>query len=482
MIILTSIVFVIKFVFVHSLVIDKYSLNCSYMLHMYNVFTANIRVKISPDSLPGYADEFQSIHGENILAILDELREKEPSLDMYALMKINLYLNNVFGTIMVKKNTSTPAPKNQSGNAVYKEEFNGVHKEVLNGLTLIILKNCFIKPIDPHRFSIISNILDVTAARDPLTEPKYYDLNGLLPKANFFMNTDQRITNYLEDSELQLKHILKPVMDRGTYWNLHPRKMLFYDMLSKNGPISNGTSPGHSDPLDLLRKVNLESELINGRPVNIGMGFEMIQRLFITTCVKAFQQQVLAATAHPVLHLVGSYLMFFNRVYYLENNQYTTLVHRVDMFQSTIVDMGVSILSVFDKFIRLELLPKKIQTHLATIYGELHSLVHYTDKLSLHVDKPWWVDFIYNRCSQPMKHNKLKFETDVGSWQMDKSDTETMMTKIDLVKEYIKALSKQKSHYDIVVNKIVFYSHDDMFDSSPDCDIVLASNGGYKTV
>ncbi|XP_050439928.1 uncharacterized protein LOC126845320 [Adelges cooleyi] len=281
-----------------------------------------------------------------------------------------------------------------------------------------------------------------------------------------------------------MTYLVKPFFNRQTYMRYSPNKILLFDLLYRGEHDTDQESK--PDDLALLRNVTLATRLEEGTYPNIDLLFSIAQRVFNVKCVESFQQQVLVATAQPVLSVVGSYLCLVKQMFYTGDGKLLDIATRATLFEERINDLGDFVLNVFVGFIRLGLYLEKDLDYLKKTALGLDDLVKHNDKKNMQVGAEW-IGQIFRRCSNPMSLNYLtelneEEFVNVNSAENYNNAINTLIMKAGLVGNYVTTLDKYKNIYQEVVFENPFFFHDYMFLYRPECDIIKDTRHGYDEI
>ncbi|XP_050436552.1 uncharacterized protein LOC126843219 [Adelges cooleyi] len=454
----------------------------------------NSKNSFTEEDLKIHGDYLQRSLGETVLAMLDELnREKNNCGLPEDLMTINLYLNNVLGTLLVRKFDGKCIIAGDQFNVYYKKELEKIYSEIITVIMKSINKICPRKYSDMESTVQKNSLTKYHSQVDPKSaEGVHYDeLNDLLPNSlkkpiEYRVNKDivKQQMEHVHDSTLEAMHVVG--RKDSTLSNFHPRTMLFYDLLSddqrkivENADLDLLTGEASEPEYKLLLNVTLDAQLEDGNLATIADLFEMMKRVFDVNCLITYQQQVLAATVHPLLKLVGEYLLLVKNMSNATDKD------------SEIKDLGTSVLQVFDKFIQLKILPEKVQRHLSITREEFNNLINCPRKENLQKARPEWIDTVFRRCSNPMVFNKLNFLRHDHTMNLEtEKDCNNVIGALKnttaTIKKYVGKLGNYKKLYDVVVNWNTFVSYENMFQKNSGdekyCDIVKNNKCGYSII
>ncbi|XP_050440558.1 uncharacterized protein LOC126845735 [Adelges cooleyi] len=469
----------------------------SFTLHgIYITDTFNNTKNVSHEQLKleikVHEDELRT-QGAIVIGMLENLKKRKTSSDIYDLMKLNLYLNNVFETPLIRTTHAVDYPNGRttvrltSNSKEYivsiKESFQTFHEYIGKDIREHVESKCKSeKPIDRDAFSEC---------------PKpYVDLNYLLPENFYDIEADTNKKTFIEamktfnDKTVTLSHLLATDKQKNSIFN--PKKMLFQKILNretyKDGVLQPPSPDKQDTSLDLLRNVSVDGRLIDGQMVNITILFEMIKRSYEPHHIQHFQRQVLAASIYPVLNCIGSYLLLFKQMYYNGKAKFGDVDEMVRKYETTIDRCAVKIQERLNQIIDYKLYPARVQTHLECTAAELSKLRRFENKKSIQTTKLTWIETLYRRCSLPMQLNLLIFdEYDVASMNIDTEDKfvemlENLKRQTSKLDEYIPALGGKEEDFLHVGRRNPYFSHEYMFDDKLTFDIVLHYKDAYDKI
>ncbi|XP_050544494.1 uncharacterized protein LOC126907337 isoform X2 [Daktulosphaira vitifoliae] len=216
-----------------STAMEYMELNCNFSKYILNYFKHNEKyllkleedkTNISKRDLKMYGKAIQS-HGEIIIAMLEALRSEERENYPSPLMDVNLYLNNVSGSVELSF-------KNNSG----KFEKSNRKLNLLNGFLMIhkamveLLENCMNNICSDVSFDeVFTNCPDFNEMKD-------YRINFLPGVIEKLQNRLSKNNFRLKDERLNLNNsevfrILEIALKNDSRWDFHPKKLLYYDLM-----------------------------------------------------------------------------------------------------------------------------------------------------------------------------------------------------------------------------------------------------------
>ncbi|XP_050521350.1 uncharacterized protein LOC126894396 isoform X22 [Daktulosphaira vitifoliae] len=294
-------------------------LHCNFSKYMLNFFKHNEkyllhlekRNNIQPvelEDLNTYGAALKT-HGEIIMAMLDALRTFSTDSTANDLMAINLYLNNVSGSLnFITRNSSGKYDQNLLN--------------VLNGYKLhhqII--------VDDLNEFINSSCTNVTVVEEFVKCPDYNTLKEYnikdLPKISEQLK--KRLTNYdINNTAIMINknevfNALNSSLKLDQYKDLNPKNLLFFDLfnhdvLNEHFTVDNQdeqfTSMKNKENLNLLRYATVNIKCPDKSYLNINDIFQYMLYSFNVPNVLTFYELVMAASIKPLIELIRTLNMF----------------------------------------------------------------------------------------------------------------------------------------------------------------------------
>ncbi|XP_050522119.1 uncharacterized protein LOC126894861 [Daktulosphaira vitifoliae] len=305
-------------------------LNCNFSKYILNYFKHNekylLKLKedktiISYRDLKTYGRAIQS-HGEIVIAMLEALRSIEWGNYPEILMDINLYLNNVSGSVELnfKNKNGTFDQSDKKLNLL--EGFLMMHKAIVERLAYYISSICSDVSFD----EVFTNCPEFNEKKDY----RIKFLPGVVEKLKnrLSINDDLR----LKDERFKLEHsevfrILELALDNDSRWDFHPKKLLYYDMMmgqqeiDERNLMSGVQHRKYSEirdqrpvnVIDYIRFAPLQYKCPNETYLTLSDIFRYIKYNFDSKQLEGFQELVLATTFRLTLLLVRIYVTFFRK-------------------------------------------------------------------------------------------------------------------------------------------------------------------------
>ncbi|XP_050544837.1 uncharacterized protein LOC126907524 isoform X2 [Daktulosphaira vitifoliae] len=283
--------------------------HCNFSRYMLNYFSFSqqylLRLnesldKISEEDFKKYGEAIQT-HSDVILLMITELHCTESHYFPRDLMVVNLYLNNVSGSVnLISRNLSIKNTKENKKllllkgyqmihEHISKELFEYIYTECIEEVMLLFVD--YPKIMYEHSKLNIEQLVFVTK-----------DLrNKIIKELN---------TNLCTDSSTQL---------------FSPKNVIFFDLFTHQ-PIENEKnfmngsqrrqikSDIKNDYLDLLRFTPLNIQCADGSDITLSDVFRFIKFNFNHRHVESFQKLVRLSTFYPVYVLLSKYINFINNL------------------------------------------------------------------------------------------------------------------------------------------------------------------------
>ncbi|XP_050541072.1 uncharacterized protein LOC126905435 [Daktulosphaira vitifoliae] len=423
------------------------------------------------ENLIEYEEDLRSI-GNAVLHMVNYLNYNHHEFDKsQGLLNLNLYLNNNLGTLMLRTydgvNNTFYTGNNEKN--ILISELKKANNKLVESITLSIKYDCKLNNTKANTPFVF--------LRDPLEELD--ELNYLLPESwnldatNCFFNKSVMDTfNTLDQSVIDLNFLTSQLWLIPSYYQiLQPKYILFYDLFSNKF---------YENSLNMLRSIILKENLVDNKAANMIILFNMAQRVFDTTCLKSFHQQVLAAIVHPVYSCIGSYVQIVKKIFYNGEDKFADVNTRAEIYEQYINDKGQLIIKAFELLISANIYTGNAYYHLSATLFEFKKFVEFPNKKYLQTIKPKWINTIYNRCFNVMSLSLLKFENDDSIEVKNKEDFEEMVLKLGRiiveVENYVKTIQELSLKYE---SSFRLFSHNYIFQHTIECNIIKNNKHGY---
>ncbi|XP_050537055.1 uncharacterized protein LOC126903105 [Daktulosphaira vitifoliae] len=334
-----------------------YFLQCSHSRYFLNFFNHNERFLlefeknkdyITIQNLINYSKALQT-HSKVIMIFLDDLVNNKNSIIPLALITLNMYLNNVSGSLNMISLTED-SEKNDATKLL--EGYKIIHVSVKKQLEKFISNNC--KSIPFIDYMVSCNL--------PISRHEYTTTNLI------------NINNHLKDNILKKFYLS---VERNSYENFHPKNFLFYEIMTqqiisnKNNIIQIDTSK-HIE-LNLLRFTPLDVQCSDGTRLTIQDVYEYMKYDFNSMDVLEYINMVILATFQPIAILIRNFLTLIIVV----SSENSDSVPK--SFKSTLIKTGRIILNYIREFISLGLYNEKRTAFLRKIIDQfIINLNNYT--------------------------------------------------------------------------------------------------------
>ncbi|XP_050521353.1 uncharacterized protein LOC126894396 isoform X25 [Daktulosphaira vitifoliae] len=354
--------------------LSKLELHCNFSKYMFNFFKHNEkyllnleqRNNIQPvelEDLNTYGAALKT-HGEIIMAMLDALRPFTKRTTAKDLMAINLYLNNVSGSLnFITRNCSGKYNRNLS-NVLRGYQLH--HRTIVDDLNEFINKKCTNVSVDEdfincpdYNKSGIYNIKDLPTFSEQLK--------------NRFKNVDTKNTTTTVN-ENKVFNILLTSLNSKKYKTLDPKNLLFFDLL--NHDVDNqdkqSTSIKSNKNLDLLRYATFKIKCPNDSFLNISDIFQYMLYSFDVDNMITFQELVMAASIQPLIAVARTYSQFANNLSICVDQK---RIKRKEINFATLVSVGEEVIKNLGLIIHLKMFKSGPENVLNTIFNVLKEVV-----------------------------------------------------------------------------------------------------------
>ncbi|XP_050441982.1 uncharacterized protein LOC126846529 isoform X2 [Adelges cooleyi] len=455
---------------------DSTSLHCLFSEYILGYLDINERyfvLKHNQNTIAILLDNYDSnlrFLEHYIMAMLDELRNYEKNVFAYDLMTANLYLNNLAKDLNIISTDITTAQFNDVESR--RNGFFVNYKMMTRQLSRFINSNCH--SYCPDGFELRFGYL--------------YKLVRDLDKLKSDKESKQLLADWLTLKNLAIEPF-KSTLDRGEYGDFHPANMLFYDLMSGyddsatsrllptdivakgKQAVGAGDLTKFDDGLQAIRKVVVKTSRKGGSHKNIISAFYCVSLNFNADHVRSFQQQVLAATVHPVFDCIAKYTIAFKQIF--------SFYQRTSSCVQGLTEIGSTLLETFARFIDLNLFSEKVIKYLTEVLRRLKHVIHDTDNIQL---RQRWMTDILSLCSKPMKLNRLKFHHNANILEAFTRGKYNKLIKdtsdhILTTRAYVDALSTHRRIFDVIKRTV---PHDDIFEKQP-LDVFSVCDSAYET-
>ncbi|XP_050521351.1 uncharacterized protein LOC126894396 isoform X24 [Daktulosphaira vitifoliae] len=457
-------------------------LHCNFSKYMLNFFKHNEkyllhlekRNNIQPvelEDLNTYGAALKT-HGEIIMAMLDALRTFSTDSTANDLMAINLYLNNVSGSLnFITRNSSGKYDQNLLN--------------VLNGYKLhhqII--------VDDLNEFINSSCTNVTVVEEFVKCPDYNTLKEYnikdLPKISEQLK--KRLTNYdINNTAIMINknevfNALNSSLKLDQYKYLNPKNLLFFDLFNHdvqnehfilNNEDGKFTSMKNKENLNLLRYATVKIKCPDKSYLNLSNIFQYFLYNFSVPKMYTFQQLVLCATIQPLITLIRSFSIFSIN---LSNAINFECIKKNEINFKKIVYVGKEILKNLNIIIHNKIFRGAPEKMIDIISENLKKIISCYERKMAHNN---FISRMNEKCLRSFtKNNRLDCTIDVKiSYKIYGSNIDSLFSIIEQfsqkVTHYIRELQKIMpiiqilhktytfSYYCVAINKS-FIQYDDI--------------------
>ncbi|XP_050544815.1 uncharacterized protein LOC126907513 isoform X2 [Daktulosphaira vitifoliae] len=402
--------------------IDLLGLHCNFSKYMFNLFKHgeqylfNFKNTISELELRNYGLAIKS-HDEIIMIMLDALRHVDEQYTAADLMSINLYLNNVSGSLnMIAKNKNGEFSRSESSQNLL-EGYKIIHRSIVERLEYFISSQCSV-------VSFENDFISYTYFKIPYSYNPNNLLNDLEHLKNYIfivmreyllwydMNYDEMLKSYNDI----VKHLALSFR-RKSYSVFNPKYFLFYDLMETRSnlcelELSSGSQAKQYaryksdkqlvDILDMVRYAPFHKWSTNNYQIKLFDVFRFIKFDFDLQNVQAFKNLVNTATVRPIMLIVRFYFSLVRKFILIPKFKNNQLKYKL---KYNIIDMGQHIVEIMKSFMDLNLFGKEYTAKIE--YGfhktyELISFFIYHNNLFLSKDmqsiSKFFFDYMRKNC------------------------------------------------------------------------------------
>ncbi|XP_050545514.1 uncharacterized protein LOC126907900 isoform X2 [Daktulosphaira vitifoliae] len=465
-----------------STAIEYIELNCNFSRYILNYFKHNEKylLKLEEEKsnilisdLQIYGRAIQS-HGEIVIAMLEALRSEDWRDYPSSLMNVNLYLNNVSGSVeMSFKNKNG---KFDDSNRILNllEGFLMIHKAIVKRLECFILSTCSGTSFE----EVFTNCPDFNKKKD-------YRIKFLPDIVEKLKNRLSINDLQLKDERLKLKHsevfrILQLAMKNDCRWDFHPKKLLYYDLMMGQQKfdernLMSGVQYRKLPDVKDCRAVNvihyfkfapLTYKCPDDSYLTLFDVFRYMKYNFDSKHLQGYQQLVLASIIRPILLLVRMYISFIKRINdFCKSVWYNNIKNNVDEIRNKMAEIGPIIINQIKYFKNTNLLQSqsinfldKLCNNIRKIcYGDI-SNIDYFLKCIMFSTKTFFQNNKLNTYDGLINEYEITNYNTIVQLYKEFSQLVDVMSiyiiELDKYKESLIAVNKTRNIYSIYFNKM----------------------------
>ncbi|XP_050526826.1 uncharacterized protein LOC126897336 [Daktulosphaira vitifoliae] len=470
-----------------SIALEYIELNCNFSRYILNYFKHNEKylLKLEEEKsniligdLQIYGRAIQS-HGEIVIAMLEALRSEDWRDYPSSLMNVNLYLNNVSGSVeMSFKNKNG---KFDDSNRILNllEGFLMIHKAIVKRLEYFVLSTCF----DISFEEVFTNCPDFNKEKD-------YRIKFLPDIVEKLKNRLSINDLQLNDERLKLKHsevfrILKLAIKSDSRWDFHPKKLLYYDLMmglqkfdERNliSGVQYRKIPEVKDcwavnVIDYFKFSPLTYKCPDDSYVTLFDVFRYMKYNFNTKQLQGYQELVLASTIRPILLVVRMYISFLKRINDFCNSKwYNKNKNNLDQIRISLTEIGTAIIKQIEYFNKQFIIQKLPKTFLNNICNDIRNIVgkdisqsyRTLDCIMLSTKTFFSNNILNSYCGIIMNYRITHFNNIVQLYNIFSrrvSEMSTYLIELDKYKESLNSMNKTRNIFSFYFRK----SSDDIF-------------------
>ncbi|XP_050532328.1 uncharacterized protein LOC126900557 isoform X2 [Daktulosphaira vitifoliae] len=378
-----------------SISLDSIELHCNFSKHLFNYFKYsekylfNFKKTISELELTNYGTAVKS-HGEIVMIMLDALREMDEKYIAADIMTVNLYLNNVSGSInMIGKDEHGEFNRSKLSQNLLKG-YKILHRSIVERLEYFINENCLNIAVQKYFISLTNFTEPIKCSPEVL----FKELEKLNSKIIRSMNEYLTLRDMYEEEDNEilksyckiLKH-LAIAFGRKSYYNFNPKNVLFYDFmenrpsLSELEVISGSQSRQYArynsdkqvfDVLDVVRYAPLNLKNNNNYEIKLFDMFRFIKFDFDSRNVQVFKKILNTATVRPFMIIIRFYVSLVRKFVFLP--QFKNEKLKIAM-KNKIIEMGQNIVKVIKSFMDMNLFGENFTNYISCHFNKVYELI-----------------------------------------------------------------------------------------------------------
>ncbi|XP_050544891.1 protein PFC0760c-like isoform X2 [Daktulosphaira vitifoliae] len=451
---------------------DYTYMHCNFSKYMFNYFKYSEQYLLSFDNtisetqLSTYGTAIKT-HDEIIMVMLGTLREISDHHNAKDLITVNLYLNNVSGSLnMIAKNDNGEFSRSEISKHLLKG-YKIIHQSIVQRLEYFIEDKC-------SNVSFDNDFILYTNFKKPI-EYSSENLHCVLEQLKNKIINDMKIyltlrdihslenNPLLENYNVIMKY-LALAYESKKYNRFHPKYYLFYDLMEKRPhnfelDLASGSQAKQrasynddgqlSDILDELRFTPiLKTSEINYRIKLLDI-FRFVKFDFDLINIETFQLLVNTAATRPILSALRSYVVLIN--VFIHQNKAVQFY-----LKDKIIKMGEDITALINAFMDLNLFKCNFKKKMRYIFNKTFYFIESLKDLNdLFINEQarkllTYVDLIMKR-----KYLCFKFNHFDKTYDVEDSITEVIDStakKIYALSIYIEKLKEYQYCFDIANN------------------------------
>ncbi|XP_050531368.1 uncharacterized protein LOC126900035 isoform X2 [Daktulosphaira vitifoliae] len=391
-------------------------LHCNFSCYMLNFFKHNSlylnqlenKNSISPvsyENLNIYGEALKT-HGKIVMAMLDVLRSINIKTMATDLMSINLYLNNISGSLnFIAKNNNGNFDRNPLSILI---GYRMIHEMMVERLNSYIRAKCIKLQVD-EVFVRCPNYNTSGNFNMKSLKEVAKKLKNRLDSSN--ENSKRNIYDpWLQNSETY--NILASALSSNTYLDFDPKKLLFYDLMTRQ--MNMGEKKNHlgvieyEDAIDQLRFATYKVQCPDKNFLAISDVFRYMTYCFDSYQVFKFHLLITAASFQPLAKLIRNYLVFINN---LLHDNCTKLQGK---FLDELITIGKVIIFNLERFNKIHIFREKQATLVEKLFceiKEIFELFNHNNEIKKHES----LSRITKQIAGYLKRNKLEYSNEIMS-------------------------------------------------------------------
>ncbi|XP_050535560.1 uncharacterized protein PF13_0277-like [Daktulosphaira vitifoliae] len=415
----TILIFILMMSLKISLSVYVSYLQCTHSRYFLNFFSHNERFLlefeknkdyITIENLMNYGKALQT-HGKVIMIFLDDVMNYNTNIFPFNLMTINLYLNNVTGSLnMIAQNENDE--KNDAKNLF--EGYKIIHFAVKEQLNIFINRNC-------NNYSFNYHMVN---CNPPIGENEY--------TTNNLLNVNDGLKNRILTK-------LRKSVERNSYNNFHPKFILFCDLMTQHRELNQ------------IRFTPLDIQCSNHTRLTLHDIFQYMKYNFNSNDVLRYTKMVIVATFRPIGILIRNFLTLI-QVTSSENSDSVT-----SWLKPTLIKKGKKIISYVIDFILLHIFDFKKKFIINDVLNKFDNILNtYIVKKKMTEIDNIKINTSIKKLSKFFIKNKIYFTSDIvltnenineNNADQIKNQLEQIMKQVDI---YMIDLKKWSDYFNLI--------------------------------
>ncbi|XP_050530697.1 uncharacterized protein LOC126899663 [Daktulosphaira vitifoliae] len=395
--------------------------------------------KVTEEDLNEYDKAVQS-HGNIVIFMIQELYYDHNGNYPFDLMTVNMYLNNISGSIIV----------------IYKED---AVNDIKNNKVFLSLEG--LKLLNHTMIKCLDSYIKLNCTEEPIMLFVEFPIK-LLPSHIFNIDQLSRATEYLREKLMTEINFEK--INNQEQQLFHPKNILFYNLMTNDSKenLTIGTKSKRcqnldydkpKDVLDLLRFAPLNIKCADETHLTLLDFFRFVEYQFFFCDIKTFHKILRGALFYPVGVLIADYMHF------VKNTIRNCIDFKNDSenIHHSLVTLGMKVTLIFRTFMNLKIYDVERTEFFKIISITLQLILNWVKGIPLrNEDLP---EMMLKEIKKFMLNHKLKFNLEYENIFSEKSFVNIhniILGKTNLVESYIQEIKNHVNSLYSVYNLKLF--------------------------